>query len=539
VPPGKSGRVQSREQARMSQIDTDVLVIGSGIAGLTFALRVAEHADVVLVTKKASLESNTNYAQGGIAAVVDSADSYQRHIEDTLHAGAGLCHRDRVEALVRSGPHAVADLIDWGVRFSRTGERLALGIEGGHSRKRIVHSRDHTGAAIEEALDEAVDRHPRIRLLEDHMVLSLRVGCVGGRRRCLGAWVLDIKGCRRIEVCARATMLAAGGSAAIYRHTTNPAIATGDGVALGYRAGASIANMEFIQFHPTALYPAEEHAFLISEAVRGEGAVLRNWDGEAFMARYDRRKDLAPRDIVARAVHSELKESGKPHVWLDATEIPGEHLEERFPKILEHCRARGVDPCHDPIPVVPAAHYTCGGTALAGLYAAGECACTGVHGANRLASNSLLEAVVFAGRAASRMIRNMPPAQAPQSVDSERPLDLSAFPAEPLAQLRTRLRRLMWDHLGIVRSRDEMHAGEAQLEGLRHEWLEMAETRAGRCDGARWTEAAELRNMLDVAGLVVRCALWRRESRGLHFVVDYPDRDNESYLRDSFLIPTD
>jgi len=531
----------------MSQIDTDVLVIGSGIAGLTFALRVAEHADVVLVTKKASLESNTNYAQGGIAAVVDGADSYQRHIEDTLHAGAGLCHRDRVETLVRSGPQAVADLIEWGVQFSRTGGHLALGIEGGHSRKRIVHSRDHTGAAIEGALDQAVARHPRIRLLEDHMVLSLRVGCAGGRRRCVGAWVLDIDGCRALEVRARATMLATGGSAAIYRHTTNPAIATGDGVALGYRAGATVANMEFIQFHPTALYPAEEHAFLISEAVRGEGAVLRDWEGEAFMARYDPRKDLAPRDIVARAVHSELKKSGKAHVWLDATAISGEHLEERFPKILEHCRARGVDPRRDPIPVVPAAHYTCGGiltdvdgrTALPGLFAAGECACTGVHGANRLASNSLLEAVVFAERAASRMLQRLPPASSPQSVDSEMPLDLSAFPAEPLAQLRNRLRGLMWDSLGIVRRHAEMSAGEAELERLRREWLALAQTRAGRCDGSRWTEAVELRNMLDVAGLVVRCALWRRESRGLHFVIEYPDKNNEAYLRDSLLVPRD
>jgi L-aspartate oxidase len=302
--------------------------------------------------------------------------------------------------------------------------------------------------------------------------------------------------------------------------------------------------MEFIQFHPTALYPAEEHAFLISEAVRGEGAVLRNWEGEAFMARYDTRKDLAPRDIVARAVHSELKRSDEPHVWLDATDIAADHLEERFPQILESCRSRGVDPCRDPIPVVPAAHYTCGGiwtdgdgrTGLAGLYAAGECACTGVHGANRLASNSLLEAIVFAQRAAAHLLLHSPRADAQEPAGDDRPPDLSGFPAEPLAHIRSRLRGLMWDCLGIVRSSEEMRSGASQLNGIRREWQELAGTPAGQCDGTRWTEAAELRNMLDVAGLIIRCALWRRESRGLHFVIDHPERDNESYLRDS-LVP--
>lgn len=536
-----------RARRQMSNLDTDVLVVGSGIAGLTFALRVAKHFDVVLVTKKARLDSNTNYAQGGIAAVISNDDSFDRHVEDTLRAGAGLCHRRRVDALVRSGPQAVADLIDWGVRFSEQAGSLALGIEGGHSHARIIHSQDHTGSAIESALDRAAEQHPRIRLLEDHMVLSLCVEYVEGQRRCVGAWVLDVEASRAVEVAARATMLAAGGAAAIYSHTTNPAIATGDGAALGYRAGAVIANMEFIQFHPTALYPAEEHAFLISEALRGEGAVLRNWSGEAFMSSYDPRGDLAPRDIVARAVHSELKKSGRPHVWLDATGLASERLEERFPSILRGCREKGVDARREPIPVVPAAHYMCGGvwtdthgrTSLPGLFAAGECACTGVHGANRLASNSLLEAVVFAERAASRIVEQLPFVSASRDGASPPPADLSGFSGEVLTGLRQRLKQLMWDQLGIVRTLDEMRTGAGRLGELRREWAEMRDSCSSCGDGVLWAEAAEMLNMLDVAGLVVRCAVWRRESRGLHYVTDNPHKDNEYFLRDSFIVPAE
>jgi len=528
----------------MTAIETDILVIGSGIAGLTFALRVAEHADVVLVTKKASLESNTNYAQGGIAAVVDRTDSFADHVHDTLQAGAGLCHLDRVDTLVRSGPQAVADLIDWGVRFSQSEGRLALGIEGGHSHPRIVHSLDKTGAAIEDALDRAVAGHPRIRLLEDHMVISLQAECRAGRRRCVGAWVLDVDANQAVPVRARATMLAAGGSAALYCHTTNPAIATGDGVALAFRAGAKCANMEFIQFHPTALYPAEQHAFLISEALRGEGAVLRNFDGDAFMGGYDPRGDLAPRDIVARAVDSEMRNSGSNHVWLDATGIPAERLEERFPAILEGCRAKGIDAREELIPVVPAAHYVCGGvwtdidggTSLPGLFAAGECACTGVHGANRLASNSLLEAVVYAERAASRMLWELPFVPPASGEAWTPPDDLSGVASAELAQLRERLKRLMWDHLGIVRSVAVMREGMYQLRGLRREWSSLPTDPATSNGGVRWADAAEVLNMLDVAGLIVRCALWRRESRGLHYVTDFPYKDNECFLLDSVVI---
>jgi len=356
---------------------------------------------------------------------------------------------------------------------------------------------------------------------------------------------LDVNAAELVKINARATMLAAGGAAAIYLHTTNPAIATGDGVALGYRSGALVANMEFIQFHPTALFPAEEHAFLISEALRGEGAVLRDWNGAAFMSSYDRRADLAPRDIVARAVHSEMKKSGMSHVWLDATALSDDHLETRFPSIVGECLERGIDPRNEPIPVVPAAHYMCGGlwtdtegrTSLPGLLAAGECACTGVHGANRLASNSLLEAVVFAERAASHIVKRLPFVAVPAGKDNTPPEDLSGFPTDKVSDLRQQLKQLMWNHLGIVRTVDEIRQGGRQLDGIRREWATLRDNQTSSGDGIRWAEAAELLNMADAAGLVVRCALWRCESRGLHYVTDYPRKDNEYFLRDSFVFP--
>ena len=532
----------------MTVLDTDILVVGSGIAGLTFALRVAREADVVVVTKKARPESNTNYAQGGIAAVLDRGDSFREHVRDTLVAGAGLCHRDRVEILVRSGPRAVADLLDWGVEFSRRGGGLDLGIEGGHSHRRIVHARDRTGPAIEGALLEAVAGHDRIQLLEHHSVLKLRVEGNAGRRRCGGAWVLDTEAAERLEVRSRATVLATGGSAAIYRHTTNPAIATGDGVALAHRAGAAIADMEFVQFHPTALYPAEEHAFLISEALRGEGAVLRGADGERFMERYDARGDLAPRDVVARAVDQEMRSSGESHMWLDATGLSKGRLEERFPYIREGCLRRGLDAGVEPIPVVPAAHYVCGGvwtdrdgrSTLPGLLAVGECACTGVHGANRLASNSLLEAVVFAERAASAVLRELrfKPTPAAQADPGLWP-GLSGIATGTLTSLRERLRDMMWRCLGIVRRVEDMERGATSVDGLRSEWYAASAGPGAPGDRGSWADAAETLNMIEVAQLMIRCALWRRESRGLHYVLEFPHRDNERFLRDSLIGPVD
>ncbi len=520
---------------------TDVLVIGSGIAGLTFALKLAPKARVVLVTKKEQADSSTNYARGGIASVQGEDDRYELHVQDTLVAGAGLCHPQAVEALVREGPTRVHELIDWGTRFDRQeGGTLSLGREGGHSRRRIAHAGDHTGREIETALLEAVAAEPAIEVFEDHLAVDLLVAPgPAGRPMCLGALVLDRRTGEVDEVHARFTMLAAGGCGQVYRNTTNPPIATGDGVAMAYRAGARVANMEFIQFHPTAMYPTEDPAFLISEAVRGEGAVLRALDGTAFMDRYHPLASLAPRDVVARAIDRELKERGDDHVILDVSPIPRDVLERHFPEAVQGCLDRGFDPSEG-IPVVPAAHYLCGGvltdatghTSLAGLYAAGEVACSGVHGANRLASNSLLEAVVFADRAARTISHRLatgdglvsgglPQLRVVPHPGTDAP-DMAA-----LAERRTELRNLMWELVGIVRSDERLERAEAEV-------ARMATAEAVRWLHTRWTaEQAELRNLIQVAELIVRCARLRRESRGLHYTLDRPWRDNEHSLHDT------
>ncbi len=533
---------------------TDVLVIGSGIAGLTYALKAAVHGEVLLVTKKERADSNTNYARGGIAAVLGEDDDPAHHVRDTLVAGAGLCHREAVEELVREGPDRVRDLMAWGTSFAR-GEagRLSLGREGGHSRRRIVHAGDRTGREIERALLEAVAEEPRVRVEEDWLVVELltRPDARGGRR-CSGARVLDHRTARVLDVPARVTMLATGGCGQAYLHTTNPGIATGDGVAMAHRAGARVANLEFIQFHPTALYPTEDPAFLISEAVRGEGAVLRTLDGDPFMERSHPLGSLAPRDVVARAVDREMKRRGDPHVVLDVSSLDPERAAERFPGAVEGCRARGIDPWEDGIPVVPAAHYVCGGvltdrdagTSLAGLLAAGEVACTGVHGANRLASNSLLEAVVFSHRAAALtgvLLTGREPAghaaderAGETSTDSAPPGRRGSGPGSVpdeawIEERRLRLRALMWERVGIVRRDAWLEEAALRLEGMQAEVEE-------RWCAWKWTpDWVELRNLVHVAGLIVRCARRRRESRGLHHNEDHPHRDNERHLRDTVL----
>jgi len=524
----------------MSEHHVDVLVIGSGIAGLSFALRAAEYGPVAVMTKKERAESSTNYAQGGIAAVVGEDDTIELHVQDTLLAGAGLCHHDAVELLAREGADRVHDLMDWGVRFTEHGGELSLGREGGHSRRRVVHSADLTGREIERALLAAVATHPRVHIYEDHLALDLliRRDAAGGRRRCGGALVLDHRSGQVIQVQAAVTLLATGGLGQAYRHTTNPVIATGDGVAMAYRAGVDVANLEFVQFHPTALYPAEARAFLISEAVRGEGAVLRTLSG-ALLAIDHPLGSLAPRDIVARQIDGHLKRSGEPHVLLDLSPIPRDEIRRRFPGIHAECAARGIDMVRDPLPVVPAAHYACGGirtddagrTSLPGLFAAGEVACTGVHGANRLASNSLLEAVVYSHRASGELAAELARAQTDSEPVSPAPA-VRGTPApagwsDRVAELRRSLRNLMWDNVGIVRSDQRLEqAGSAIVE------LVGALMPAGT---AAWLDpdTVELRNLLQVSELIVRCARMRRESRGLHFNVDYPFRDNERYLHDT------
>jgi L-aspartate oxidase len=512
----------------------DVLVIGSGIAGLTFALKLADHAHITLVTKKRRADSNTNYAQGGIAAVMSPADSFDLHIQDTLRAGAGLCHEDAVKELVREGPNRVRELMAWGADFTVSGGSLSLGREGGHSRRRIVHAQDLTGREIERSLLQAVAEHPSIETCEDHLGLDLLVGERNGRPACAGAVIYDHRREELTTIHARCTFLATGGLGRVFAHTTNPAIATGDGVAMAVRAGAPVANLEFVQFHPTALYPAEGQAVLISEAVRGEGAELYTLDGKAVMAAHPMGA-LATRDIVAREIDRVLKETGAPHVLLDLSAIPEEEVRQRFPTILEACQAQGIDMLREPIPVVPAAHYACGGvltdrdgrTGLAGLYAAGEVACTGVHGANRLASNSLLEAVVFSHRAARAVQASLDvePVGAPVPDVGEPGPGASAW-----AEVQEELRTVMWSDCGIVRSDARLAEAEEHVTALRD--------RARRlwARGIVDTDGAETRNLCDVALLIVRSARRRKESRGLHFNLDHPEPD-ERFRSDTVIRP--
>jgi L-aspartate oxidase len=519
-------------------VTSDYLVIGSGIAGLTFALDAAEHGEVVIITKRTKEESNTRYAQGGIAAVFGADDSPEAHIQDTLTAGAGLCHEVVVELCAREGPERVRELMARGARFDRSepGGEVHLGREGGHSARRIVHAADATGAEVERALVDTAMAHPNIRFVEHQMAVDLiMLSRFGGPELCAGAYVLDetadAAGGRSHTVetyLARATVLATGGAGKVYLYTTNPDVATGDGVAMAYRAGAEIANMEFYQFHPTCLFHPQARRFLISEALRGEGAVLRLPDGTAFMAAHDPRKDLAPRDIVARAIDFEMKRTGSEHVLLDITHRPASFVREHFPTIHAECLRYGIDITAQPIPVVPAAHHMCGGittdlhgrTTIPGLWAIGECASTGLHGANRLASNSLLEGLVFGHRAAVRLgatvaelrqspFPDVPAWQVGNAVASDEEV--------VVAHNWDELRRTMWNYVGIVRSDARLRRASRRIALLQEEIVEYYWKHLVTRD------LLELRNIATVAELIVTCAASRHESRGLHTTIDYPE----------------
>ena len=545
----------------MMEIKTDFLIIGRGVAGLTFALKVAEFGNVALVTKKGIMDSTTTMAQGGIASVFSKFDSFDLHIQDTLVSGDGLCNRDVVEMVVKNGPDMIRELIDLGVHFDfKEKERsdseslpfdtdFDLGREGGHSQKRIVHAHDMTGMELERVLVTHVKNHDRIMLFENHIAVDLITISTRMKRGlittthedyCCGAYVLDRQTDKIKTFCAKITLLATGGAGKVYLYTSNPDIATGDGIAMGYRAGATVANLEFVQFHPTCLYHPDAKNFLISEAVRGEGAILIDSSGNAFMEEYDSQKDLACRDVVARAIDAELKKSGDDSVFLDVSNKNTDFIKERFPNLYEKCLNFGFDMTKEPLPVVPAAHYMCGGIAtdmfgrtdLHRLYAIGETACTGLHGANRLASNSLIEALVYSHTASKQAVEDIdvfdfsstpdpPPWDEVGTTDSDEVIMVSHNWDE--------IRRCMWNYVGIVRSDKRLARAKRRIEIIQKEIHEYY------WDFRVSADLVELRNIAIVADLIIKCASHRKESRGLHYNIEYPYRDDARWQKDTIV----
>jgi L-aspartate oxidase len=534
------------------EIKTDVLVIGSGIAGLYAAMKVAKFANVTLITKKETTESNTNYAQGGIASVLSPDDSYESHIQDTLIAGAGLCNPKMVEILVKEGPGHIKELIEIGTHFTTVNNILELAREGGHSKARIVHAKDLTGKEVERALVDHISKLPNVKVLENHLAIDLltehNIKVLKDQpidsRHCWGAYVLDAKDNKICKITAKATIIASGGLGQVYSHTTNPQIATGDGYAMAYRAGAKLANMEFIQFHPTSLYqksssPLGEQDFLISEAVRGFGGILRTQNGERFMEKYDLRLELAPRDIVARAIDSELKKRGEEFVYLDVTHKSASEIKDKFPNIWAKCMSVGIDISKDMIPVVPAAHYACGGiiidefgsTSLTGLYASGESSMTGIHGANRLASNSLLEALVFSGRAAIGIQKFLKDAEVsvPDIPDWDDSDTLSADEKVLISHSIVELKQLMGDYVGIVRSNLRLEFAARRIHNLYEEVEDFyKKTKV-------FGNLIELRNLITCAHLIVKSGLMRKENRGLHYSLDYLNKPQQEPPQDTVI----
>jgi L-aspartate oxidase len=540
------------------QYESDFLVIGSGVAGLMFALKVADHGSVNILTKRRINESNTVYAQGGIASVFSRSDSFDLHIQDTMASGDGLCLESVVDMVVKSAPDRIRDLIDLGVAFSKaaddhqnTGDPvLDLGREGGHSRNRIVHADDMTGLAVEDVLVRHAEEHNQISVFENHIAIDLITRSTRLRRGmvvtthedyCYGAYALDRHTGEIHTFCARTIVLATGGSGKVYAYTSNPDIATGDGIAMAYRAGAIVANLEFVQFHPTCLYHPEAKNFLISEALRGEGGVMINAAGERFMENASPLKELACRDVVARAIDAELKKRGDQCVYLDISHQDADMVKSRFPNIYEKCLTFGIDITKQPIPVVPAAHYMCGGvvtdifgrTNISRLFAIGETACTGLHGANRLASNSLLEALVYAHQAAGKAIEDntgqisfepspdVPPWDDLDAIDSDEGIMVSHTWNE--------IRRLMWNYVGIVRSDKRLARAKRRIDIISSEINEYY-----------WNfkitpDLIELRNIATVAETIIRCAMHRKESRGLHYNIAYPQKNDKRWKKDTVL----
>jgi len=533
----------------------DFLVIGSGIAGLTFALKVAKFGSVAVITKEKVMDSNTSLAQGGVASVFDELDSFDLHIKDTLVSGDGICNPDVVETVVKDGPDRINELIQLGVKFNirknthprDASNQLDLGREGGHSQNRIVHAQDMTGKEIERVLVSHIQQHNNITLLENHIAIDLITLSTAMKRGlittthkecCCGAYVLDKKSGRVLSFRAKITLLATGGAGKVYLYTSNPDVATGDGIAMAYRAGATLANLEFVQFHPTCLYHPDAKNFLVSEAVRGEGGILIDGQGNPFMQKYDPQKDLACRDVVARAIDTELKKSGEDSVFLDISHKKSELVKNRFPNIYQKCLSFGYDMTQEPIPVVPAEHYMCGGIAtdlfartdIQNLYAIGETACTGLHGANRLASNSLIEAVVYANNASTQAIKELregdfkPPPQIPDwddtgTTDSDEVIMVSHNWDE--------IRRLMWNYVGIVRSNKRLARAKRRIDIIQNEIQEYYwnfKVESG---------LVELRNIATVAELIIKCASYRKESRGLHYNLEYPKRDDTKWQKDT------
>ena len=518
----------------------DFIIVGSGAGGLSAALHASRHGTVAVVTKRGALDSNSNWAQGGIACVTSDEDSIEQHVQDTLIAGAGLCNEAAVRTIVTEGPERIDELVNWGVHFDQKEAKdghleFDLTREGGHSQRRVLHAADATGREISEKLLAAVRAEPNITLLENHFAIDLittsKLGYVS-EDRVLGLYVLRESDDTVVTLRSDRVILATGGSGRVYLYTTNPRVATGDGVAMAWRAGASVANMEFIQFHPTCLYHPERRSFLITEAMRGEGARLVDKEGNEFMHKYDPRGSLAPRDVVARAIDHEIKRTGGPCVYLDISHKPADFVTAHFPTIYKNLLEVDIDITKDPIPVVPAAHYQCGGvqtdingaTRIRGLCAVGEVGCTGLHGANRLASNSLLECVVLSHRAVNHLLRKLPmgreealPIEVPpwQTGDAEDNDELVV-----IYHNWDEIRRLMWDYVSIVRTTKRLQRAAARLRNLKREVQEFY-----------WnfritSELLELRNLVETASLIVECAIRRRESRGLHYTLDYPEKDD-------------